>query len=394
MSGIARRFVTGRRLGGAALTALVTFVALASLGAPSALAVGTVTVKTSFENSPISLNTSDAVGYALTNSTGLAQTVTFTDTLPAGVALDNPIGTTNTNGTGACTLTTPTANPGDRSVTVTVTVPSATGTVCTISFGVVASTPSNDQAITDSYSNVSTSLGLTPTTTPGSLTVLSSPTLSFSAPSNSQSFYLGQIADATFACAATDPLDSIDSFFGTDDEGNQIESGAPIDTIDPGTHSLEVDCYSAAGGGDVSQSVSYSVGSYSLSAIKEAKTTDYVSFKTLVPAGRIVAEVIYGKKVIGTTSTTVTSRGTASVTIKPTASGKKLLAAVKGRSVAVKLQVSFNPLAIGTGDEEITPAGATVVTKSIKLPLSHAVNKTAKTRGRTAGEKRHATNAR
>ena len=367
---------------------------MASLGASSALAIGTVTIKTNFENSPISLNTSDAVGYALTNSTGVTQTVTFTDNLPAGVALDNPIGTTNTNGSGACTLNTPTANPGDTSVTVTVAVPSATGTVCTISFGVVATTPSNDQAVSDSYSNVSTSLGLTPTRTPGSLTVLSSPSLSFSAPSNGQSFYLGQIANATFSCAATDPLDSIDSFFGTDDEGNQIESGAPIDTIDPGTHSLTIDCYSAAGGGDVSQSVSYSVGSYTLAAIKEARKTDYVSFRTLVPAGRIVAEVIYGKKVIGTTRTSVTSRGTANVTIKPTTAGKKLLAAVKGRSVAVKLQVSFNPQAIGVGDEQITPAGATVVTKNIKLPLSNTVKKSAKTRSRTASTRRNAVRAR
>lgn len=352
---------------------------VAGVGASSAIAAGSLTIKTSFENSPVSLNQSDAVGYALTNGTGSAQTVTFTDSLPAGVALDSPIAATNTNGTGTCSLATPTANPGDTSVTVTVTVPSASGTVCTISFATVASTPSNDVAIHDAYSNVSALSGIAvPPPTAGSLIVLSNPALTLTAPSSNQSFSFGQIANANFSCNATDPLDSIDSFFGTDDEGNQIESGAPIDTIDPGTHSLEVDCYSAAGGGVVSQSVSYTVGSYTLSAIKEAKTTDYVSFRTLVPAGRIVAEVIYGKKVIGSTRTSLTSRGTARVTIKPTVAGKKLLAAVKGKSVAVKLQVSFNPQAIGTGDEQITPAGATVVTKNIKLPLSHAVKKTAK----------------
>jgi hypothetical protein len=37
--------------------------------------------------------------------------------------------------------------------------------------------------------------------------------------------------------------------------------------------------------------------------------------------------------------------------------------------------VSFTPQAIGTGDEEITPAGATVVTKNIKLPISHPAKK-------------------
>jgi hypothetical protein len=383
LSEIARRFVN-HRAGGAVLASLATIVAMASLGAPSALAAGAVTIKTSFENSPISINTSDAVGYALTNTTGAAQTVTFTDILPSGVALDNPVGTTNTNGSGSCTLTSPTPNPGATSVAVTVAVPAATGTVCTISFSIVAGTPSSDVAASDSYSGVSTASGVVPATTHGGLTVLTNPGLSLSSPSNGQSFYLGQSANANFSCAATDSLDSVDSFFGTDDEGNQIQSGAPIDTIDPGAHTLEIDCYSAAGGGDVSQTVSYSVGSYTLSAVKVAKKTDVVSFKTLVPAGKLASEVIYGKKVIGTTTSSVTARGTATVAIKPTAAGKKLLAAIKGKSVTVKLQVSFTPQAIGTGDAEITAAGATVVTKNVKLPLAAAAKskkkKTAKIR--------------
>jgi hypothetical protein len=361
-----------RRVRAAALATLGALAGVGSLGASSALAAGGVTIKTAFENTPISLNTSDAVGYQLTNTTTATQTVTFTDTLPAGVTLDNPIGTTNTNGTGTCTLTTPTATPGSSAVTLTVAVPAASGTVCIISFGIVAATPSSDAAISDTYSSVSTASGVVPTTTHGSLTVLSSPTLSFSAPTNNQSFNLGQSASANFACTATDSLDSIDSFFGTDDEGNQIESAAPIDTVDPGTHTLEVDCYSAAGGGEVSQSVSYSVGTYTLGAVTAAKKTDVVRFKTLVPAGKIAAEVIYGKKIIGTATSSTTSRRTATVTVEPKAAGKKLLATIKGKSVAVKLQVTFTPQAIGAGDQEIAPAGAIVVTRNIKLPLATA----------------------
>jgi hypothetical protein len=373
---IVRRVAAGRRITVTALTALATIATVAAL-APSALAASSVTIKTSFENSPISLNTSDAVGYAFTNTTTAAQTVTFTDNLPGGVTLDNPVGTTNTNGTGACTLVSTNAAPGATSVTTTITVPNetASGAVCTLSFSVVAASPTNDAAISDSYSGVSTATAVVPVTTVGSLTVLSNPTLTFTAPTSGQSFSLGQISDASFACAATDPKDSIDSFFGTDDEGNQIQTGAPIDTVDPGAHTLEVDCYSAAGGGDVSQSVNYTVGSYTLKTIKAAKATDNVSFKTLVPAGKIVAEIIDGKKVIGTTTVSATSRTTKSVTIKLKAAGKKLVAAGKGKSLAVKLQVSFTPQAIGTGDEEITPAAATVITKNIKLPIAHATKK-------------------
>jgi hypothetical protein len=371
---------------GTAAAALATLTTFAVLGAPSALAAGSVTIKTSFGETPISLNTTDAVGYALTNSTTAPETVTFTDTLPAGVALDNPAGLTTTAGTGTCTFpTTPVPTPGSGSVNLTVTVPNGSGTVCTISFSVVASTPSvNDAFLTDSYSGVSaviTSTGAAttnPVATPASpgLVVLSNPTLSLLAPTNNQKFSLGQVSDASFNCAATDPLDAIDTFFGTDDEGNQIASGSPIDTIDPGTHSLEVDCYSAQGGGDVSQTVNYTVGSYTLSAVKSTKT-DQVSFKSTLPAGKIVAEILDGKKVVGTTKVTVAAKKTLSVTIKPSTAGKKLLAKIKGKTANVKLDVVFTPKAIGSGDSQIVASEPTEVIKSLKVAIAKPAAKKA-----------------
>jgi len=372
---------------GVALSALVTIATVAAL-APAAIAASSVTIKTAFENTPISINTSDAVGYAFTNAGSAPETVTFTDTLPAGVTLDNPVGTTLTNGSSTgCSVVSSTAAPGASSVTVTITVPNAAGTVCTLSYSVVAATPSNDAALPDTFSAVSASSG-TVSETAGSLTVLSSPSLSLTVPSNGQSFALGQVADAAFACTATDPKDSIDSFFGTDDEGNQIESGAPIDTVDPGSHSLEVDCYSAAGGGDVTQSISYTVRSYALRAVRAARRTDIVSFKTTVPAGKLIAKTFYGKKTIGTATVSPAAGGVASVSIKPTAAGKKLLTGLRGRYASLKLQVSFTPLPIGTGDQQITPAGATVLSRTVKLPLAHQAKKkkTAKVR-RPAGRR-------
>jgi hypothetical protein len=374
----ALRFALTRRVAGTAIAALAAVTTVVALAAPSALAVTpTVTVTTSYENSPISLNTSDAVGYAFKNTFTVPETVTFTDTLPPGVTLDSPIGLTNTAGTSpnSCsniTVTNPaTGQPsasGDGAVTVSATVSAGSGTICTISLSIVAGTPSvADAPLQDAYSNVSPA-GIT--TTAGSLVVLTNPTLAFTAPTNNQTFALGQVFDANFNCAATDPLDSIDSFFGTDDEGNQIASGAPIDTVDPGSRSLEVDCYSAAGGGDFSESINYKVGSYTLTAVKTTKT-DQVSFRSAVPAGRFVAEVIDAKKVIGTTRLTVAARKRASITVKPTTAGKKLLAATKGKLAKVQLHVAFTPQAIGSGDSQIAPAAATVVTRNLKLRIAH-----------------------
>jgi hypothetical protein len=362
---------------------LATLTTVAALGAPSASAATSVTIKTSFQNSPISLNTSDAIGFAIANNTGAAENVTFTDAFPAGVTLDDPTGLTTTQGAGSCsnvTSTNPstgqTSAPGDNAVKISVTVPSvASGTVCTISLGIVPTAPSTaDAPVGDAYSGATASPAATVTTTAASFVVLTDPTLSFTAPASNQSFTLGQVFDAGFGCAATDPLDSISAFFGTDDEGNQIASGAPIDTVDPGSHSLEVDCYSAAGGGDVSQTINYKVGSYSLTAVKTTKT-DQASFKALVPGGKIVAELIDGKKVIGTTKTTVLSRKTVSVKIKPTAAGKKVLAATKGAKATVQLHVAFTPNPIGTGDSQILPSQATVVTKNLKLAVAHPAKK-------------------
>ena len=389
MRDIAQRLGRRRRRAGTLIAAAATVTVVAALGAPSALAVGTVTVKTSFENSPVSLNTSDAIGYAITNSTGSPETVSFTDTLPSGVALDSPISLANTAGTSpnVCSNVTVTnpgngqgSSPGDNAVTVSATVSSGSGTICTISLAVVASTPSvGDAAWKDSYSGATYTLAagggptVTAATTPGSLVVLSNPAITLTVPATNQSFTLGQVANATFGCTQTDPLDSISAFFGTDDEGNQIQPGQPIDTLDPGTRTLTVDCYSNAGGGDVEQVVTYKVGSYSLTALKESKKTGYVSFRTLVPAGKLVAKLLYGvkKTVIATATSNVASRGTVSVTLKPTAAGRRLLAAVKGRTAAATVQASFTPKAIGSGDSQIIAAGATVLTKNVKLPLAH-----------------------
>jgi hypothetical protein len=374
---IARRFAPHRRLRLAGAGVLATLTTIAALGAPSALAAGSVTIKTSFEQSPISLNTSDAIGFAIGNTTGSALTnLTFTDTLPAGVTLDNPTGLTNTPGSttscGSATSVNPTSGagsaPGDTAVTITIaSVPTlASGTVCTISLGVVASQPSvADAPYKDSLSSTFTTPK--PVLTPGSLIVLGNPAITLVRPTNNLVLKFGQLYDGGFSCVTTDPLDSINSVIADDDNGNSTATGEPIDTVDAGPNALEVDCYSGVGGGDVTQTVNYTVRPFTLTSVKAIPASGGISFKSVLPAGTGVAELLDGKKLVGKEAFKVNSRKNVKVVVKPTASGERLVTAAATHGLKVKLEVTFAPRAIGTGNDVISPQGPTIVTRSLKL---------------------------
>jgi hypothetical protein len=355
--------------------AVATLITVAALGAPSALAAGSVKVTSSYEQSPISLNTSDAIGFAISNTTAAALTnFTFTVGLPAGVTLDDPIGLTNTAGSttscGTVTATNPstgaTSAPGDDAVTITIaSVPNLTsGTVCTISLGIIGDIPSvSDAPWTDVLS--STFTAPTPTLVTAGLVVLTDPYLVVLQPGANQTFTLGQTFLADFGCGPSDKLDSIANLFATDDEGNQVLPASPIDTVDPGKHTLEFNCYSAAGGGDVTSTLDYKVGSYTVTAVKTNKKNGQVSYKALVPPGTFVAELLDGKKVIGKTTSVVKSRKSATVLIKLTGAGTTLLKTKDGKALKVKLDVSFTPKPLGVGSSEIAAAAPIVVTKSV-----------------------------
>lgn len=383
MREIARRIATRRPLGLVGAGVLATLTTIAALSAPSALAAASVTIKTSFEQSPISLNTSDAIGFAIGNSTGSAITnLTFTDTLPTGVTLDNPVGLTNTAGSSTTCGTTTSVNPstgatsapGDDAVTITIaSVPAlSSGTVCTISLGIVAGTASvSDAPYKDALSSVSeTPTATTVTTTPGSLVVLSNPTITLTRPTSGLVLKFGQIYDSNFGCAATDPLDTINSLVGVDNDGNSVASGEPIDSVDAGPNAFEVNCYSGVGGGDLTQSVNYNVKSYTLTSVKTNATTGGVSFKSLLPAGKGVAELLDGKKVLAKETFKVHSHKTVKVTVTPTAAGKSVVAAAGANKLKAELEVSFTPSAIGTGSDAISPQGPTVVKRSLKLAVA------------------------
>ncbi|MGC9220418.1 MAG: hypothetical protein ACP5H2_03565 [Solirubrobacteraceae bacterium] len=332
----------------------------------AAQAAGTVTIQTAYENNPISVGMTDTVGYEVSNSTGVTQTVSFTDNLPAGVVLDSVPAVTDLAGAGSCTIQNSITNPDAPAVYFQLSVsPGSFSPVCTISVAVVANTASiADAPLYDSYSSVSQGA----TGAAAGLVVLTAPALSVQAPVSGQSFALGGLVDANFTCSATDPLDSIDAYFATDDEGNQIESGDPIDTVDPGPHTLQFACYSAVGGGYVAQTVSYTVGSYKLRAVRVLKSGE-VTFRTSLPAGTLLTKLLYKTKLVGEAQTVLKGASKPVISVKLSAAGRKLLAGVRAPSVALKLQTAFTPAPLGSGVNAISPVARILLARPVRLSM-------------------------
>ncbi len=375
MKEVSRRLALTRRLAVGVTASAAVLTGMAALSAPSALAAGSVKVSTSYVQTPISANKADSILFAIANSTGsTVNNLTFTDTLPVGTVLDDPVGLSLIPGTatncGTVTAVNPTTGavsaPGDTSVAITIaSVPSAaSGAICTVSVGIVSNTPSvADAAYLDTLT--STFAAPKPVLTPAGIVVLSDPALEIIKPRKPTTFALGQIVAGNFACTPTDALDTVASVFATDDYSNQINSGEAIDTVDPGKNTLQYNCYSGVGSGDTTQSVSYRVSSYKVSSVKANAAKGELTFKSLVPAGRFVTELSVGKRVIGASKVTVHYRHTATVAVKLNAAGKALLAS--GKHVKAKLSLSFTPVGVGIGPDRITPSGPIAVAKSVTI---------------------------
>jgi hypothetical protein len=379
MREIALRLALTRRLVATVIAAAAVLTAVAGLGAPSALAAGSVKVTTSYVQTPISANKADSILFAISNSTGsTVNNLTFSDTLPVGTTLGDPVGVAIIPGAsstcGSVTAVNPASGaasaPGDVAFAITVsTVPSAaSGAICSVSLGIVSVTPSvADAPYFDALSSTFTTPK--PVLTSAGIVVLNDPALTVVKPKKGETFKLGQIVAANFGCSATDPLDTIASVFATDEYSNQVNTGEAIDTVDPGKNTLQFNCYSGIGSGDTTQSMTYKVSSYTVASVKENASNGEVTFKSLVPAGKFVAEILHGKQVIGAAKATVHYRHTATVSVKLKPAGAKLLSKAKGKPVKVTLSLAFTPSGVGIGPDRIAASGPIDVTKAISVEM-------------------------
>jgi hypothetical protein len=301
--------------------------------------------------------------------------VGFTDALPAGVTLDDEVGETAKN---CGTPFTPANQPGASTVTesaLTVIGSSAPNYVgsCTITLEFVpgsAQTAVPDAvALASGYSVLANgattaTAGTTATIADLSLTVAGLPTLSITGLSNGATYGYGQSIDLGFSATAA-ANDSLTALYAADDQGNPLTLGQPVNTDVPGAHQVQV-FVQTADGYLGSQTYSYNVNSPKLTSVKTTKA-GAVSFGVdYLAAGSVLAEVVDGKTVIGKVTKKITVGKTTTVTVAPTAAGKRFLAKLTTtKTTKVKVKVKRK----GKTVTKIKKVKKTT-TKSIKTTLS------------------------
>jgi hypothetical protein len=306
--------------------------------------------------------------------------VGFSDALPAGVTLDDEVGETAKN---CGTPFTPSNQPGAGSVTesgLTVIGSSAPNYVgsCTITLEFVpgsAQTAAPDAVTLASagYSvlaNGSTTATTATTATIAdlSLTVAGLPTLSISGLSNGATYGYGKSVDLSFGATAA-ANDSVTALYAADDQGNTLTLGQPINTDVPGAHQVQV-FVQTADGYLGSQSYSYDVSSPKLTSVKTTKAGDVSFGVDYLAAGSVLAEVVDGKTVIGEVTKKITVGKTTTVTVAPTAAGKRFLAKLTTtKTTKVKVKVKVKVKGKTVTKIKIKKVKKTT-TKSIKTTLS------------------------
>lgn len=344
MRHIARRLVTGlagRRTGrGTVLIALLsTITAGLALEAPAALAATPATVTTTFTPNLIGFSDSSATALSVTitnpNASGTLSSVSFTDTLPAGLAVDDPNGENGTCGTAGVI----TAGAGSQTISLSGGSVKA-GASCTFSVSVV---PSQTGSFADAPGAASSSAGTGAAPAPTSLTVLPPPTVSVGHLRNNAKLAFGSVVRPTFSCAQPADPSGLSDCSAVDDLGNGVASGHTVNTKVPGSHTLTVSATSVDGL-VTSQDVDYTVlpdNHFTLTKLG-AKSSGLVSFLLTLPwAGSVTVRELDGHHTFGTYSGHVNGPRKLKVTVRPSAAGKALLTGGSAQRIAVA--VTYTP---------------------------------------------------
>ena len=328
-----------RIAGATKLTALAALAAAGALALPATAAAATVpapTIATSFTPNQIDVTGSSSVQYSINVSSGTVNNVTFTDTLPAGVVLDNPATETDvgcTSSTVSAPIVTYTATPGASTITVSIPQVKA-GTPCTVQFPVVGNAVGNGS---DSFG-----AGTFSDETTASIQVIPQPTITVSGVRAGARYKFGQTVSVKYTCAQPGLTDGVVICGASDELGHDVKSGGKLRTTTPGKHALTFQVVDALGD-VVSNEVDYTVmpdNRFSIDRLTK-HSGGSLGFTLVLPgSGAVAIKELSGGKLVSSKTARAHAKGRLSETLKLDGAGKMLLSA---GSVKVKLQVSYTP---------------------------------------------------
>jgi hypothetical protein len=336
-SGVGARRGVGIRLSSAAIAAAALLIALP---AAASAVVNPPTLSSAFTPASIGSGGTTALSFTITNPNASALSgVAFTDTLPAGIAVDNPNGLTGTCGS----TSTLTADAGSSTIALTggkLTAAGTTGATCTLQVSVTSTTAGSYQNSTGQVSSTEGGAGNGDTQT---LAVFGLPTVSVTSPKENAVFTLGQKVIARYTCQDAFGAPGLNACSG------DADSGTAIDTSTDGPNTFSVSAISNDGA-ITTQTIDYVVlpdNRFTVSKLA-GHIGGQVTFKAKLPdAGKLTATLLRNGKALGQTIVKTKSDGTQQVTIKPNGAFRKAirtaLKAKHPKPISVKLTVSFTP---------------------------------------------------
>lgn len=330
---------SARTLTGVA-TASIAATAIGLQAAPTAVAAAAPTITSAFTPSVIGVGgtTATALSFTITNpnASGALSALSFTDTLPAGLTVDDPNGENGTCGTSSVV----TANPGSQTISLSAGSLKA-ATSCTISVSLIAS---QTGVLQNDTGPVSSSGGSSSSGDTQTLTVLPPPTVSVSRVRNHARYTYGEVVRPRYSCAQPSDAQGLADCSASDDLGNAVASGGRLDTRSPGSHTLTVSATSVDGL-VTTDTIDYTVladNHFTISKL-ERKGAGALGFTLALPgAGRVkVVELAAGGVTFGTYARTVASGRKIALIVLPTPAGQALLRT--SAPATITLEVTYTP---------------------------------------------------
>jgi hypothetical protein len=326
---------------GAAVASVVTAAAFVLVTAgPAIAAAAPPTITSAFTPTEIGVGDSTATALSFTitnpNASGTLSAVSFTDTLPAGLTVDNPNGENGTCGSASAV----TAAAGSATISLAGGSLKATAS-CTVSVSLIASQVG---VLQNTTGPVSSSAGSSATGDTQALTVLPPPAVTVAGVKTNAKYTFGEKVKPTYTCAQPGDPAALADCSAVDDLGHGIASGRALPTKLAGAHSLTVTATSSDGL-STSDTFNYTVlpdNRFTVSRI-EHNSAGTISLRLGLPGpGKVkVVELAPQGVTFGKYAVSVGAKRTLHVKVKPTPAGKALLK--KGTAARIRLRVTYTP---------------------------------------------------